>query len=135
GLRTGTHRKGGGDQKRDVVHYLHLINSSSSPGCVPVSAEVPAGSSNTECAIRHIDIRRRTMSFLIFRTFRFLLRYKTSIGNFMPNVWTASHGTIQMPWPFGRLACLSRPVRLLLLVSAISIASPSKAARVLFSTR
>ena len=49
------------------------------------------------CARIQMEKRRRGISFLTFRTFRFLLRKATSMGNFTPKVCMASQGTIQRP--------------------------------------
>src|SRR5260370_26565703 len=83
-------------------------------------AAVPLGSSSTEWPLKHIAIRHFCISFLTFSTFRFLSRNSTSIGNFIPIVWTASQGAIQSPSPGPSLVCFKRPVRRCSLVSAIS---------------
>src|SRR5580658_8163022 len=62
------------------------------------------------------------------RTFRiFLLRVRntTSMGNFMPKVWTPSDGAIHKPSPGSSLVCFNKPVRRVALV----LAMPARSAR------
>lgn len=90
---------------------------------------MPLGSSSTECARRHMDIRHFGIAGRIFKTLRFLFRNKTSIGNFMPMVCTPSHGVIQRPSPGSNLVCLSKPVFRVALVFAMFARSASRVPR------
>ncbi len=77
-------------------------------------------------------IRRLTMLGRIFTTVFFLLTKSTSIANFIPNVWTLSHGTIHNPSPSASPVCFNSPVRRSLLVPATAIRSPRTVPRVRF---
>src|ERR1700722_21042045 len=80
-------------------------------------------------------MRRFTMAGRVFNT-RFLrLRKITSMGNFIPNVWTPSQGAIHNPSPGSRPECFSKPVRRVALVFAISARSASTRPLVWFETR
>jgi hypothetical protein len=107
-------------------------NSSLSPGCVCVLVIVPVASSITECAERHADKREGGTLLRVFLT-RFLRsRYTRSIGNCMPNVWTASHGSIHKPSSADKWSRPNRPFRRFAPWSATSTLPARTAWRVRF---
>jgi hypothetical protein len=103
--------------------------SSRSPGCIPVSAAAPAGSSNTEWARRQAAKRQERMCGRIFKTRLSRLKNTTSIGKRMPMVCTDSQGTIQSPSPGCRQSRPSKPRRRVALVSATCARSAITIAR------
>jgi hypothetical protein len=119
-----------------VSHELFdgKTKSSWSPGLVPVCSITPAGSSRTECANKHIERRQGTMAFRSLRTRFFRSRYSTSIANRMPQVCTASQGTIHRPWPGAMLALPNNPFCRFGLESATSADSAKILSRVSFRT-
>ena len=56
------------------------------------------------------------------------------MANFIPKLWTDSHGAIHRPDPGSSLLCFSRPVLRFALVSATSAASASMVPRSRFRT-
>jgi hypothetical protein len=55
-----------------------------------------------EFALRHADKRHGPTACRTLRTLCLRSTYTRSMANFMKNVWTDSHGTIQRPVPGSR---------------------------------
>jgi hypothetical protein len=115
--------------------YVASSISKVSPHSVSVSRMVPAGSSITECAARHAEIRHGRTLPLIFLMRSLRSRYTRSIGNCMKNVWTASQGTIHIPSPWASPLRPSSPFERFTPLPASSALSASSVFLVRLRTR